>query len=718
MKLFTSSFLFLFFIQAAGYAQTPQVPSSIEIADVKLKITSGARAKIQKDVNAIRASERYFQVKLDLVNLYFPIIERVLKEEGVPEDIKYLSIQESSLQSDAVSSAKAVGYWQFKDFTAREVGLRVDGKVDERKNIVAATSGAAKYFKRNNMFFDHWIYSVNAYMTGPGGAKKYVDKSNFGTGKLTVTENTHWYVLRFIAHVIAYKDEIGGPHSEGLKLVEYTKGANKDLGQIARQFNVDADLVKEYNKWLSHGKVPDDKVYTVIIPVTGKIPNVEDNNPAPLARNIKEPEPVKYPEKLTETIGSKKAILVKINGLEAVMAGENDNLASLSLKTDVSVRRLEKYNDLKPGQEITGGEIYYTEKKKNRSPIRYHVAQPDESLWDISQKYGVKLKKLARKNRTDMYGKIKAGRVVWLRKKRPKKTPVEYHRIQKTKPVLPKREPAKETPISEPIEPVVKEVEKKAEPVKETEKSIPEKTEPEPVIIYKYHEVKPGESLWKIAGLYGISIEEIRNWNELNAHSSLHPGQKLRLRKDKINEIVVKKDEEQLAETTNETVATSHIVAAGESLWTISRKYNISVGELAKWNQLDENKSLTIGQELSLNPEAEKGTSNPSPAHGSIHEVQAGESLWTISRKYNLTVEELAKWNNLNVSAGLKPGQQLTLQEGERKNPEYVTYIVRGGDSLYKIAKQYNTTVEEIMDLNKLSSSALSVGDELKVKRN
>ena len=82
------------------------------------------------------------------------MIERVLKEENVPDDFKYLCIQESGLISDAVSSAKAVGFWQFKDFTAREVGLRVDNRIDERKNIVSATRGAAKYLKRNNFQFD------------------------------------------------------------------------------------------------------------------------------------------------------------------------------------------------------------------------------------------------------------------------------------------------------------------------------------------------------------------------------------------------------------------------------------------------------------------------------------------------------------------------------------------------------------------------------------
>jgi membrane-bound lytic murein transglycosylase D len=84
----------------------------------------------------------------DKARLYFPIIERIFAEERVPDAIKYLAIQESSLIPDAVSSANAVGYWQFKDFTAREVGLRVDRQVDERKNIVSASQfGSAPWIE-------------------------------------------------------------------------------------------------------------------------------------------------------------------------------------------------------------------------------------------------------------------------------------------------------------------------------------------------------------------------------------------------------------------------------------------------------------------------------------------------------------------------------------------------------------------------------------------
>lgn len=638
-------FLSLSVIGVAG--EIPQVPSSLEVAGVKLKITNAARLEIQKDVNALRASDKYFRIKLDRVNLYFPIIERVLKEEGVPDDLKYLSVQESALISDAVSVADAVGYWQFKDFTAREVGLRVDNKVDERKNIVSATRGAAKYFKRNNFLFKNWIYSVSAYQAGPGGAKRYVDKENFGSDKLTIDKDTHWYVLRFIAHVIAFRDEVGGPHSEGLKLLEYTKAENKDLDQIARQFDVDRALVKEYNKWLSHGKVPDDKVYTVIIPVTGnvKIPNDTDTSLPPLARSIKEPEPVKYPEEITTASSSKKAILIRINGIEAIMSESNDNLVKLASKTGIPTHKLEKYNDLMPGQNIIPGQIYYIKKKKNRSPIRYHVTQHGESLWDISQKYGVKLKKLAAKNRIEVTDRVKPGRVLWLRKKRSAKIPVEYHEVKKPQPRI---KPPVETVITAPIMATKEPIEERTEPKADPSLVI----EDEPVISYDLtsHIVKSGESIWSISMEYQMPVYETLALNNLSPEAIISPGQVLKVKAKQVQEII----------------------------------------------------------------------ETPVKATTAIHVVQAGESLWSISRHYSVTIEELLQWNNMRSNAVLSIGQSLTIGEGMANtstSPQYVLYVVKGGDSLYRIANEHNTTVEELMQLNDLKSTSLSIGDELRVKR-
>lgn len=146
----------VFHVQASG--TTPKVPSKMSFAGMTLQITKDAKIQIQEKVNSLTKSKKHFQELLDRANLFLPIIERVIKEENLPKDFRYLVIQESALISDAVSSANAVGFWQFKEPAAREVGLKIDQHIDERMHIAAATRAAAKYLKQNNQEFNNWLY--------------------------------------------------------------------------------------------------------------------------------------------------------------------------------------------------------------------------------------------------------------------------------------------------------------------------------------------------------------------------------------------------------------------------------------------------------------------------------------------------------------------------------------------------------------------------------
>ncbi|MBV6646146.1 MAG: transglycosylase SLT domain-containing protein, partial [Cyclobacteriaceae bacterium] len=430
--------LVIFFAYPFVYGQIPQVPNQMDFAGMKLFLTEGAKRDIQKDVNALRASEKFFKLELDKANLYFPIISRVLKESGVPEDFKYLALQESDLIADAVSSANAVGFWQFKDFTAREVGLRVDKKVDERKNLVSSTEGAAKYLKRNNFQFSNWAYALSAYQAGPGGVQKYIDQKYLGKDKFTVTKKSHWYLKRFLAHKIAYQNEIGIPHSKGIVLLEYTKGQNKTLEQVAKELKVDINVLKEYNKWLLHGRIPDDKRYAVIYPGTN-LPR-EGNTIASKKSDQEPSDPIvptiQYPETLGPTVAESKNI-AKINGIKTIVAKEDDSSSSLALAAGIGEQAFLGYNDLEEGQGIIPGQFYYIAPKKSGSKLGFHIAAWDDTLWGVSQRYGIKLRKLASKNRMSMTDEIKPGRVLWLKSKRPKNVDIEYHDLPpKSKPKI------------------------------------------------------------------------------------------------------------------------------------------------------------------------------------------------------------------------------------------------------------------------------------------
>ena len=146
----------------------------------------------------------------------------------------------------------------------------------------------------------------------------------------------------------------------------------------------------------------------------------------------------------------------------------------------------------------------------------------------------------------------------------------------------------------------------------------------------------------------------------------------------------------------------SYTVVKGDNLYSIARKFNTSVGELKRINNLSSD-SLSIGQNLNI-PKNEISNNDELS-----YLVKSGDSLYSIARTYNTTVDELKKINNL-TSNNLSIGQVLKLPTSNNN------YVVVKGDSLYSIARKYNTTVDELKRLNNLSSNNLSIGQIIRIR--
>jgi LysM repeat protein len=159
-----------------------------------------------------------------------------------------------------------------------------------------------------------------------------------------------------------------------------------------------------------------------------------------------------------------------------------------------------------------------------------------------------------------------------------------------------------------------------------------------------------------------------------------------------------------------QTLNNTYTVVAGDTLWGISRKYNITVDSLKKWNNLTSD-TLTIGQNIKLNV---------------IHTVVTGDTLWSISRLYGTTVDNIMKLNNL-TSSTLNIGQELLIEglmpvvtaqppvvpTEDTKVVTNISHTVVSGDTLWSISRKYNTTVDAITKLNNLNSSTLQLGQVL-----
>ncbi len=142
-----------------------------------------------------------------------------------------------------------------------------------------------------------------------------------------------------------------------------------------------------------------------------------------------------------------------------------------------------------------------------------------------------------------------------------------------------------------------------------------------------------------------------------------------------------------------------YIVQKGDTLWSVARKYGITVSELKELNNKSSN-LLSIGEYLKIN----KDTLEPN-----IYIVQKGDTLYSIARKYNTTVDNLKNINNL-TSNTLSIGQNLVIPSNSL---EKIIYTVQKGDTLYSIAKKYNTSVDKIKNINKLITNILSIGQKL-----
>lgn len=162
-----------------------------------------------------------------------------------------------------------------------------------------------------------------------------------------------------------------------------------------------------------------------------------------------------------------------------------------------------------------------------------------------------------------------------------------------------------------------------------------------------------------------------------------------------------------ILEETNQN--NQYIVKQGDTLFLIARAHQVTVQQLRDWNQLQSD-VIFIGQRLIVQGQTTSINQVQVPSANGFHTVASGESLWTISRSYQVSINELIEWNGLSSNT-IFVGQRLVVQ-----NPAAVkTYIVKAGDSLWKIATEHNTTVARLTELNNLTTSTILVGQTLRL---
>lgn len=247
------------------YHPAPQLPLAPVLCGEPVPMdVFGVRESLDRElvVNAYHHSSTMLYMKR--ANRWFPVIEPILAEEGIPDDMKYLAVIESGL-AQAVSPSGASGFWQFMKRTAPAYGLEVNDEVDERYHVAASTRAACAYLREAHERFGSWALAAASYNMGMAGVDRELAKQGVATyWDLHLNPETARYVYRLLAIKEVFED----PKRFGFELAAddlYPPLATKevevdqtisDLSAFAREQGTTLKALKALNPWLTDDFLP------------------------------------------------------------------------------------------------------------------------------------------------------------------------------------------------------------------------------------------------------------------------------------------------------------------------------------------------------------------------------------------------------------------------------------------------------------------------------
>ena len=236
---------------------------NISFAGEKMPINPDTRERLDRELSVNAYWQSSTLLNLKAANKYFPTIEAILAEQGVPDDFKYLAVAESNLRN-VTSSASAKGFWQFRKLAAKEYDLEVNKEVDERYHLEKSTRAAAQYLKKLKNRFGSWANAAAAYNVGPSRfARMLRDQDEESYYDLHMNSETSRYVFRLIAIKEIMQNPTGfGFHIDPKEMYEaqetYSVEVNETVPSwpaFAKENGVSYRMLKYYNPWLIDTKL-------------------------------------------------------------------------------------------------------------------------------------------------------------------------------------------------------------------------------------------------------------------------------------------------------------------------------------------------------------------------------------------------------------------------------------------------------------------------------
>lgn len=256
----------------------PEIPKHVKLCgkDVSLQ-RSDMYERYDRELTSVIYTHGNTLLTMKRANKYFPVMEPILKRNGIPRDLLYLACVESYLNHRAYSAAKAAGVWQFLASTAQQYGLEVTDEVDERYNLEKATAAACRYLKSAYNKYGNWESVMASYNGGMGRISKELEAQMVDSSfDLYLTDETSRYVFR----IMAMKEVMENPEKYGYHIADHqlykpekfteveVSGPVEDWPTWAKEHGITYAQLREANPWIRAKSLTNKKgkTYTVKIP--------------------------------------------------------------------------------------------------------------------------------------------------------------------------------------------------------------------------------------------------------------------------------------------------------------------------------------------------------------------------------------------------------------------------------------------------------------------